>query len=353
MANSAEMTGCGFSTYRRLPAELIEVDQRTMPYVVFNLFFRCSEVHEAHLGLEDAAACFAEMTQRYCGDIPVDPITQKYVYGIAAIDRKGNQRDFPESAIQEAISSKLDPKSLATKVLGITTFSHVAKLYYEAAALIPIAGISLEGILDYKNRDSHFWATDAGIGQALAYAQQSAFTLELSFKAVLEVLGKLADTDGAKSQPWQTHDLVDLFKLLTDCEKSQLERWWSNSDTKKQHFDGTFRGFLSSCNNLYAKWRYITDLRSADLSIDIQMLLSGASFLLSASENLWQQRSPIKVEGTVTTYSEAVDASGEPMPPVSSRVGPRLGSFRTHTRGIRPPIVWLKSSLPPTITGTT
>ncbi|MYC35712.1 MAG: hypothetical protein F4X66_02180 [Chloroflexi bacterium] len=289
-----------------------------MPYIVFNPFFRCSELHSPHSKLDAAAVCFAEMTERYDGEIPVHPITQKYVYAIAAIDRKGNQRDFSDSAIEEATLLGLDPKSLVTKVPGITTFSHVAKLYYEAARLIPITGISLEGILDYQNKNTHFWTTDAGLGQALAFAQQSAFTLELSFKAVLEVLGKLAEADSRKGQPWQTHDLIDLFKLLTKEERDLLERWWENSDTKRQHFNGTFREFLSSSNNLYLKWRYITDLRSADISIDIQTLLSGASFLLSASDNLMRQRSPIKVTSTVTSYSQDVDDSGNPRPPMKS-----------------------------------
>ena len=65
-----------------------------MPYEVFNIFFRCSETHKAHFKLEDAVACFAQLTQDYGGDIPVHPISQKYVYEIAAVDRKGNQRNF-------------------------------------------------------------------------------------------------------------------------------------------------------------------------------------------------------------------------------------------------------------------
>ena len=289
-----------------------------MTYVVFSPLFRCSELHSPHSRLEDAAACFAELTERYGGEIPVHPITQKYVYAIAAINRKENHSDFPDSEIEKAEQLGLDPKSLAAKVPGITTFSHVAKLYYEAARLIPITGINLEGILDYKDKDTHFWTTDAGLGQALAYAQQSAFTLELSFKAVLEVLGKLVEADGGKGRPWETHDLIDLYKLLTEEERDLLERWWGNSDTKRQYFNGTFREFLSSSNNLYVKWRYITDLRSANISIDIQTLLSAASFLLSTSDKLMRQRSPIKVESTVTTYSQDVDDSGNPRPPMKS-----------------------------------
>ena len=65
-----------------------------MPYEVFSLFSRCSETHGAHSGLDDAAACFAKLTQRYGGEIPVHPISQKHVHEIAAIDRKGDQRQL-------------------------------------------------------------------------------------------------------------------------------------------------------------------------------------------------------------------------------------------------------------------
>ena len=94
-----------------------------------------------------------------------------------------------------------------------------------------------------------------------------------------------------------------------------MKRWWDNSDAKKQYDNGTFPEFLSSSNELYVQWRYITDLRSADLSIDIKMLLSGASFLLSASDRLWRQRAPFKMKSTVTTYTDAADATGKPIPP--------------------------------------
>ena len=193
-----------------------------MPFEVFNIFSRCSETHGAHSSLEDAAFCFAQLTQRYGGDIPVHPISQKYVYEIAAIDRKGNQGNFLESETQKAAALHLDPKSVATEVPGITTFSHLAKMYYEASRLIPVTGINLKGMFDHHGEDRHFWNTDAGKGQALAYAQQAAFTLELSLKAYLEVLGKLASTDLADIRKWRKHELTNLFKLLTDDEKKPL-----------------------------------------------------------------------------------------------------------------------------------
>ena len=101
-----------------------------MPYEVFGRFSRCSETHGAHATLDDAAACFAQLTQRYGGDIPVHPISQKYVYEIAAIDKNGNEGDFLWPETEKAVTLNLDPKSLATEVPGITTFSHLAKMYY-------------------------------------------------------------------------------------------------------------------------------------------------------------------------------------------------------------------------------
>ena len=187
-----------------------------MPYEVFTpLFFRCSEMHVAHAKLEDAAACFSQLTQRYAGNIPIHPISQKYVYAIAAIDRKGNQRNFSAEEKKRAEELKLDPQSLQTEIPAITTFSSMARVYCEALKLIPVESIALENILDYKTKGRHFWATDAGIGQALAYAQQAAFTLELSLKAYLEVTGKLAAPRGGVHQGWKTHNLKELFDLLT------------------------------------------------------------------------------------------------------------------------------------------
>ena len=284
-----------------------------MPFEVFNIFSRCSEAHGAHSSLEDAAFCFAQLTQRYGGDIPVHPISQKYVYEIAAIDRKGNQRNFFEPETQKAAALHLDPKSVATEVPGITTFSHLAKVYYEASRLIPVTGINLKGMFDHHGEEHHFWNTDAGKGQALAYAQQAAFTLELSLKAYLEVLGKLAATDLADIRKWRKHELTNLFKLLTDDEKKQLEEWWNQSDAKRVHFKGSFREFLSASNKLYMRWRYITDLKSADLSMDIPMLLSASDFLLSASDRVFRKSSPIKVNITTTTHPSTEDCGGKPI----------------------------------------
>ena len=285
-----------------------------MPFEVFNIFSRCSERHGAHSSLEDAAYCFAQLTQRYSGDIPVHPVSQKYVYWIVAIDRKGNQRNFSTPERENATAPRLDPKSVATDIPGITTFSHLAKMYSEASRMIPVSGINLRGMFDHHGENRHFWNTNAGKGQALAYAHQAAFTLELSLKAYLEVLGKLASTNPADIRKWRKHELTSLFKLLTDDEKKQLEEWWNQSDAKRVHFKGSFREFLSDSAKRYMRWRYITDLKSADLSIDIPMLLSASDFLLSASDRVFRKRSPIKVNITTTTHPSTEEADGRPTP---------------------------------------
>ena len=148
----------------------------------------------------------------------------------------------------------------------------------------------------------------------MAYAQQAAFTLELALKAYLEVLGKLAMPNIGDFQKWHKHELADLFKLLTTAEKKQLEEWWDRSDTKRSHFKGSFRDFVSASSKLYLKWRYITELRFPDLSIDIPMLLSASGFLLHASDRVFKDSSPIKVNITMTTNPGSVNGDGHPVP---------------------------------------
>ena len=300
-----------------------------MPFEVFSRFFRCSEVHGAHSSLEAAAACFAEIAERRDGDMPVDPISQKYIVEIVAVDRKGNQRDFSKSERKKAETLELDPKSFETDLPGIATFYHVARLYYEALRLVPVTNINLEGMFDYRDKRRHFWKSDAGKGQALAYAQQAAFTLELSLKAYLESLGKMASPALEDTRKWRKHPLIDLFNLLSDDETKQLEQWWDHSDAKRNHFRGTLRDFLASSNKLYMKWRYITDLKSTNLSIDIPQLLSASEFLLSASLRAFKAHSPYKVNITTTVHPNQGDGDGEVLaPPAPALVEGRVRTVR-------------------------
>ena len=282
-----------------------------MPFEVFNIFFRCSQIHKAHSKLEDAAACFTQLTQCYGEDLPVHPISQKYVYMIAAIDRKGKQRDISKQEMSKAAALHLDPKSLATEIPGITTFSHLAKLYFEASRMIPLSHINLDKIFDYQDQSQHFWNTDAGKGQALAYVQQAAFTLELSLKAYLEVLGKFASPNKKDIDKLHIHNLFDLFKLLTENEKNQLAKWWEHSDAKHLHVKGSLQEFLKSRNNIYKNWRYITDQKSVNLSEEFPMLLSVSDFLLDASDRVFRNRTPIKLKVNTKIYPNTVESSKE------------------------------------------
>ena len=112
--------------------------------------------------------------------------------------------------------------------------------------------------------------------------------------------------------------LFPLFELLTNDEQRRLEEWWKQSDANRNHFHGTLREFLASNNKIYMKWRYITDLKSTDLSIDIPMLLRASEFFLSASDISFRERSPFKVEITERTSRDSVDDNGEPTPCVTS-----------------------------------
>ena len=285
-----------------------------MTYEVVSLFSRCSDLHDAHRRFEDAANCFTELTKRYGGVIPVHPITQKYVWAIAAIDRKGNQRNYSNPERDQAKSLNLDQEALLTDIPGITTFYHLAKMYHEAQKLIPVSSFKLEDILEPEKRGRHFWSTDAGLGQALAYAQQSAFTLELSLKAYLEVLGKFASSNGIDIQKWQKHELVDIFKLLTSDEQLQLEKLWQNSEVNRNYTVGSFRQFLTLCNKLYNNWRYITDLKSTDISINIPMLRSASEFLISASDREFRKRTPVKFNFTAETHTSEDGHDGKSFP---------------------------------------
>ena len=292
-----------------------------MRYEVLGPLFRCSDSHQRHSRLEDAVACLADVTRHYEGNIPVHPVSQQHIFEIAAINRHGNQRDFSDREKEKSRTLQVDPKSLATEVPGITNFYRLAEVYCEALRLCPIKDIRLDGIFEHENRDKHFWSTDAGIGQALAYAQQALFTLELSLKAYLEVLGKLADSAPEARQLWHTHEPDLLFNLLTDDEKIELEQQWSNSRAAANHSFGTFQEFLSACNSLYGKWRYITDLKTADISIDIPMLLSASDFLLAESLRIFKDRFPLKIEISVTTHKASAVPCDEPVAPsVDTRV---------------------------------
>ena len=98
-----------------------------MPFEVFTKFSRCSDVHQAHPGWEEAAAYFSELAERRGPDLPIGPISQKYIYQIVAVDRKGNLRNFSNPEREKAESLLLGSQVFRTDIPGITIFYRVVR----------------------------------------------------------------------------------------------------------------------------------------------------------------------------------------------------------------------------------
>ena len=297
-----------------------------MPFEVFSLFYRCASIHGVHQTLEEAARCFSDIRAHNGGQLRVNPISQKYIHTIVKIDKDGNRIEFSKEDQVEAARLHLDPKSIMERVPGITTFSHLAKLYYEAARWLPISAFNLKAIFEPEKKGRMFWTTDAGQGQALAYAHQAIFTLELSLKAVLEVLGKLREENRTVRNVWQTHNLIALFNLLEESEKKLIEDWWVyREDTTK--YEGTLTEFLSEYNDLNVQWRYLTDQKTVNISLDVRRLTMAALFLIRASDSLWRERSPLNIEITVNPVTHDADAEASLVPEIKH--GLLKGRIRT------------------------
>ena len=274
-----------------------------MPFEVFSLGYRCASLHGVHKSLKEAADCLYEILAHIDGQIPYNPVSQKYIHTIVKVDESGNQEGFSEHDKREAVRLNLDPKSFVPKVPGIITFSYLADLYYEACRWMPISNLSIEGIFSPESRDRMFWSTEAGQGQALAYAHQAIFTLELSLKAVLEVLGKLKEENKRGRNGWTTHNLILLFNFLDKDEHMELEKWWVHREDKTE-YGGTLLQFLNEYNDLDVQWRYLTEQKTFDISLDIRRLLMGAAFLIGASSRLWRERSPWRPKVTARIVHE-------------------------------------------------
>ena len=282
-----------------------------MPYVVSYLFGRCDELHGLHFRLEDAANCFDKLTRRFEDAIPIHPISGKYTYAIIAIDGNGDQRDFSKKEQKLRLSLGLDIKSVYLETPGIATFYQLSHLYVPALRLIPSLSVDLEGLFDPESNTRHFWNTDAGRGQALAYIQQSVFTLELALKALLEIQETMAEHNIQNKNDWQTHDLAEIFSLLPEDDKSILERRWGALPLGKRQFNGTFSEFLTCIRNSYMEWRYITDLKSTNLMMNIGTLSVASEIVLDVASKSLRKRSPIKV----TTKTSVVRNTDEERSP--------------------------------------
>lgn len=276
-----------------------------MAFEVFSPFMRCAELHDVHRTLSAAAACYNQIDQEKDGEIPTWKSSGKYVHVIAKVSKRGNILDFTRREVNEATALGLPLAALLTQRPGITSFPQFAKMYYEASRTIPISALNLQGMFDHEARDKHYWATEAGIGSALAHAQQVAFTLELSLKALLETMGKLVSVP---KECWQTHDLVVLYSLLEPPEQQFLQQQWRAMSSSDRSNYNTLSEFLTATKNLYMELRYIPTLKSANLSMDTQAMLNASLIVLRRSDNLAIQLAPIKPRvSTSVTYPSAGD----------------------------------------------
>ena len=272
-----------------------------MPFEVFSPFVTCSEAHGVHRSLREAAACYNEIVNRNGGALPLRNSTGKYIHSIGKVDRHGNQLDFTPSEKDQARRLSLPPEAVMFEGSGITTFYNIANMLYESSRLIPITGINLEGLFDYKLRNRHFWSTEAGLGQVISYAQQATFTVELSLKSLLEASGQLVNLP---EKTWRTHDLKRLYDLLHKDYQQRLEDQWRALPISERAAYPTMLGFLKDARRFYMDWRYIPTLKSADQSMDVSALLSASRVALDLARRTLKEESPIKIEMTSWSSEE-------------------------------------------------
>ena len=285
-----------------------------MPYEVFSTFTRCAAIHGAHSNVPDAAACYNTIVTNIEGGIPSWKHTGKHVHVVGAVDRHGRQRALTGREISQLTNLGLLPEAFLSEKDTITTFNNIAEMFYEASRLMPISNISLEGMFDYEARNKHFWGTNGGMGQAFAFAQQIVFTVELALKALLEASGKLLTVP---PKTWQTHDLVELFKLLDTEEKRTLEQRWKSLPSSDNQSHETLFDLLSATKNQYMDWRYIPTLTSTELSLDVTAMLGASGLILDLAKDTFRRNSPVKVETTSQTFpssSVQQDATKVPKP---------------------------------------
>ncbi len=279
-----------------------------MPFEIFSFipfFTRCSEIHGSHRSLREAASCLSEITEQRDSPLPEHPVTGRYIHAIAKVDRHGNQISFQMGELQAAMELGLEPKSLLTHKPAVTNINNLANLYFNALGSIPMLEVNLDLLFEYEDRNRHFWATDAGRGQSLAYILQAAFTLELCLKAVLESSGRLAELLDDESEDWKTHRPVKLFELLEEQEQQKLELFWAQQSREERHFDGSYINFLESVDDLYLGLRYLQrDLKGVNPRVEIAGLLSASGVALSVANQVFRDRLPIKFN---TTIQQVID----------------------------------------------
>ncbi len=282
-----------------------------MPYEVFSqsLFFqRCAEIHGSHNTLQEAKACFDQIEQPADG-IAIHPSTGKCIHAIAAVAEDGTQRTFTDEELDSVVALSIDRSIVLEDIPNVTTFAYIAGLSYAALRTIPQLTVDLEGFFDYKNRDQHYWSTEAGLGQSLAYVQQAFFTLELCLKALLETTGQLVKIPKDK---WKQHEPTTLFKLLNQETRRHLEQRWSQvSGTDRQSYK-TFEAFLGSIDEMYTAWRYVPERKDSNLSAELQPIVIACEIVLDTSSFMFRRDYPRKPRITSEIMSDGQDPDQSP-----------------------------------------
>ena len=128
----------------RLDADLL--------YEVVSPFMSCSDLHGLHRSLEEVKRCFDQIGQPEDG-IAVNPATGKCIHAIAAMAADGTQRKFSDKELDLVDALSLDRRIILEDVPNVTTFSHIAGLFYAGLLTVPQLSVDLAGFFDYKNRN--------------------------------------------------------------------------------------------------------------------------------------------------------------------------------------------------------
>ena len=122
-----------------------------MPYEVFSPFMTCADIHGRHQTLEEAKRCFDQIDQPEDNGIAVHPATGKCIHAIAAVTEDGTQHDFSDEELYLVDALSMDRRIVLECVPTITTFAHIADLFYATLRTIPQITVDLQDFLWLQN----------------------------------------------------------------------------------------------------------------------------------------------------------------------------------------------------------
>ena len=211
----------------------------------------------------------------------------------------------------------IDRRIVLEDVPNVTTFAHIAMLAYAALRSIPQLTVDLERFFNYKNRNQHYWSTEVGLGQSLAYVQQAYFTLELCLKALLETTGQLVKIPKEK---WREHEPTKLFKLLNRKTRPLLEQRWIQVPSTSKPSYPTFEAYLASIDDMYKAWRYVPERKDTNLSAELSQIVVACEIVLYTSSLMFRRDYPIKlrINSQIISSGEHQDQSDHYFPIIAS-----------------------------------